>query len=86
MIYKQMQTCIHGLLVFALVWALLPSMALGQSNAPMSSMMAVTLTDNQGTGAENIADFVKALVEQYANDELRSAHHICLPCHSLYCR
>jgi len=70
MIYKRMQTCVHGLLVFALVWTLLPSMALAQSNAPMSSMVAVTLTDDQGTGAENAADFVKGLVEQYANDEL----------------
>jgi uncharacterized protein len=39
-------------------------------SAPLSAMVALSYQDDLGTGAENIADFVKALVQDYANDTL----------------
>ncbi len=44
---------------------------------PLSSMVAVRLTEGNGTGAANIADYVKALVEMYASGKLPA--HIEFP-------
>lgn len=45
--------------------------ATAQSNLdPLSSMVAITFVDDQGTGASNAADYVKALVDQYRTGEL----------------
>lgn len=44
--------------------------ATAQGNEPLSSMVAVTFVDDNGTGAENAADYVKALVDQYRNGSL----------------
>ncbi len=41
-----------------------------QYRDPLSSMVAVSLQDDNGTGAENAAKYVKALVAQYAAGEL----------------
>lgn len=38
--------------------------------APLSSMVAVSFQDDHGTGATNMADYVKALVQAYADDTL----------------
>lgn len=52
-----------------------PSAALAQGsvpdpNAPLSSMVAITFENEGGTGATNIADFVKARVNQMATGAL----------------
>ncbi|MCB0193694.1 MAG: DUF839 domain-containing protein [Anaerolineae bacterium] len=45
--------------------------ATAQSNlVPLSSMVAVTFVDDQGTGATNAVDYVKTLVDQYRAGEL----------------
>lgn len=45
--------------------------ATAQSNLdPLSSMVAVTFVNDQGTGATNGVDYVKTLVEQYRTGEL----------------
>lgn len=74
MMNRWIPTTVRGLLVFTLVLTFLPGLtvetAVAQSPAPLSSMVAVAYVDDDGTGATNAADFVKARVEQYANDEL----------------
>jgi hypothetical protein len=40
------------------------------ASAPLSSMVSLTFCDAEGTGATNIADYVKALVTRYANNQL----------------
>lgn len=51
--------------------AVLPTAALAQDQTdPLSSMVAVTLKDAVGTGATNIAEFVKARVNQFARGHL----------------
>ncbi len=67
---RWMRILVCTLLVFALVCSLLPGIAVAQNSSPLSSMVAVSFVDEQGTGAENAVDYVKTLVAQYANDEL----------------
>jgi len=68
--HKCLFVSVRCLLISVLAFALLPGAAVAQNRDPLSSMVAATFVDDQGTGAENAADFVKILVEQYANDEL----------------
>ncbi len=42
------------------------ALARSRDRVPLASVVAVSLEDDQGTGAENIAEYVKALVAQYA--------------------
>ncbi len=58
-------------LAIAMLVSLAPSIAAADpiSSDPLSSMVAVSFVDDNGTGAENGADYVKALVAQYAAGE-----------------
>ena len=69
--YRMVALTVLALIILTITVLTINGNATAQSNLdPLPSMVAVTFVDDQGTGATNAVDYVKALVDQYRTGEL----------------